>query len=63
MLSYQVKCLICLGKIKGTYYYWDAKVGDNINGHILGVEIGLNSSTRLEIGTENSNTVDDLASY
>ncbi|WXT99321.1 MAG: hypothetical protein Ctma_0017 [Catillopecten margaritatus gill symbiont] len=49
-------------KIKGTHYYWDAKVGDNIKGTILGVEIELNPSTTLEIGTENSNTA-ERASY
>ncbi len=49
-------------KIKGTHYYWDAKVGDNIKGTILGVEVELNSSTTLEIGTENSNTA-ERASY
>ena len=49
-------------KIKGTHYDWDAKVGDNINGNILGVEVELNPSTRLEIGTENSNTA-ERASY
>ncbi len=49
-------------KIKGTHYYWDAKVGDNIKGTVLGVEIDLNPSTTLEIGTENSNTA-ERASY
>jgi len=42
--------------IKGTHYYWDQTVGDNINGHILGVEIQLSPSTSFEFGQEDSNT-------
>lgn len=42
--------------IKGTHYYWDQTVGDNINGNILGVEIQLSPSTSFEFGQENSNT-------
>ena len=42
--------------IKGTHYYWDQTVGDNINGNILGVEIELSPSASFEFGQEDSNT-------
>ena len=42
--------------IKGTHYYWDQTVGDNISGNILGVEIQLSPSTSIEFGQEDSNT-------
>jgi uncharacterized protein (TIGR02145 family) len=45
-------------KIKGTYYYWDAKAGANIKGNIFGIEIGVSPSTRFEFGTENSSIAD-----
>ncbi len=44
-------------KIKGTHYYWDQIKGDNISGTVLGVEIELSPSTTLEVGTQNSNTM------
>jgi hypothetical protein len=31
-------------KIKGTYYYWDAKLGPDIKGNILGVDIEVHLS-------------------
>jgi hypothetical protein len=37
-------------KIKGTYYYWDAKTGPNIRGNILGVAIELTPSVSFEFG-------------
>ena len=43
--------------IKGTHYYWDQTVGDNISGNILGIEIILSPSTSFEFGQENSNTI------
>lgn len=42
--------------IKGTHYYWDQTVGDNISGNILGVEIQLSPSSSIEFGQEDSNT-------
>ncbi|VVM21922.1 hypothetical protein BSPWISOXPB_1520 [uncultured Gammaproteobacteria bacterium] len=45
-------------KIKGTYYYWDAKTGPNIRGNILGVAIELTPSVSFEFGQENNNTID-----
>ena len=42
--------------IKGTHYYWDQTVGDNISGNVLGVEIELSPSTSFEFGQEDSNT-------
>ncbi|MBT4123099.1 MAG: hypothetical protein HOE35_04115 [Candidatus Ruthia sp.] len=44
--------------IKGTHYYWDQSVGDNISGNILGVEIILSPSTSFEFGQEDSNTTE-----
>ena len=44
-------------KIKGTYYYWDAKTGSNIRGNILGVDIELTPSVSFEFGQENNNTI------
>jgi len=44
--------------IKGTHYYWDQIVGDNINGNILGVEIQLSPSTSFEFGQEESKTME-----
>jgi hypothetical protein len=44
--------------IKGTHYYWNQVVGDNINGNILGVEIELSPSTTFEFGQINSNTTE-----
>jgi hypothetical protein len=35
-------------KIKGTYYYWDAKLGPDIKGNILGVDIELTPSVSFE---------------
>lgn len=49
-------------KIKGTHYYWDQTKGDNITGNILGVEIELSPSTKLEVGSQNANNA-DRASY
>lgn len=48
--------------IKGTHYYWDETVGDDITGNVLGIQIELSPSTSFEIGSENSNTM-DRASY
>ena len=45
-------------KIKGTYYYWDAKLGPDIKGNILGVDIELTPSVSFEFGQENNNTMD-----
>ena len=44
--------------IKGTHYYWDQTVGDNINGNVLGVEIQLSPSTSFEFGQQDSNTME-----
>jgi len=44
--------------IKGTHYYWDQSVGDNINGNVLGIEIQLSPSTSIEFGQEDSNTME-----
>jgi len=43
-------------RIKGTQYYWDAITGDDIKGTRLGIEVDVNASTTLEVGTENANT-------
>ena len=48
--------------IKGTHYYWDETVGDDITGNVLGIQIELSPSTSFEIGSESSNTM-DRASY
>ena len=45
-------------KIKGTYYYWDAKAGSDIKGNILGVDIEITPSVSFELGQENNNTMD-----
>ncbi|CAC9654952.1 hypothetical protein [uncultured Gammaproteobacteria bacterium] len=45
-------------KIKGTYYYWDAKAGPDIKGNILGVDIEITPSVSFEFGQENNNTMD-----
>ena len=45
-------------KIKGTYYYWDAKTGPDIKGNILGVDIEITPSVSFELGQENNNTMD-----
>ena len=45
-------------KIKGTYYYWDAKAGPDIKGNILGVDIEITPSVSFELGQENNNTMD-----
>ncbi|SSC07294.1 inverse autotransporter beta domain-containing protein [bacterium endosymbiont of Bathymodiolus sp. 5 South] len=45
-------------KIKGTYYYWDAKLGPDIKGNILGVDIELTPSVSFEFGQENNNAMD-----
>ena len=47
--------------IKGTHYYWDQTVGDNITGNILGVEIELSPSTSFELGSENSSAMNRTA--
>ncbi|MDC0904551.1 inverse autotransporter beta domain-containing protein [Candidatus Thioglobus sp.] len=47
--------------IKGTHYYWDQNVGNNITGNILGVEIQLSPSTSFEMGSENSNSMNRTA--
>jgi len=49
-------------KIKGTHYYWDQTKGDDITGNIMGVEIELSPSTKLEVGSQNANNA-DRASY
>jgi hypothetical protein len=41
-------------KIKGTYYYWDAKVGPDIKGNVLGVDIEITPSVSFEFGQENN---------
>jgi hypothetical protein len=43
--------------LKGTYYYWDAKLGPDIKGNILGVDIELTPSVSFEFGQENNNTM------
>ena len=45
-------------KIKGTYYYWDARTGPDIKGNILGVDIEITPSVSFELGQENNNTMD-----
>ena len=45
-------------KIKGTYYYWDAKAGPDIKGNVLGVDIEITPSVSFEFGQENNNTMD-----
>jgi uncharacterized protein (TIGR02145 family) len=44
--------------IKGTHYYWDQTKGDNITGNILGVEIELSPSAKIEVGSQNSSNAD-----
>lgn len=41
--------------IKGTHYFWDAKVGDNIKGNVLGIEVKLTPSISFEFGQEDNN--------
>lgn len=41
--------------IKGTHYYWNQKVGDNINSNTLSVEIKLSPSIDVEFGQQDSN--------
>lgn len=42
--------------IKGKHYYWNQKVGDNISGNELGVEVELSPSTSIEFGQQDDNT-------
>ncbi|HIJ26877.1 MAG: hypothetical protein HON68_09360 [Gammaproteobacteria bacterium] len=44
-------------RIKSTYYKWQGIDSGDINGHTLGVEIGLHPAVMLELGTEDSNTM------
>ncbi len=42
--------------IKGTHYFWDAKVVDNIKGNVLGIEVKLTPSISFEFGQEDNTT-------
>lgn len=43
-------------KIRAQHYFWDQKVGDNIKGSVLGIEVKLSPSSSIEFGQEDNNT-------
>ncbi len=43
-------------KIRAQHYFWDQKVGDDIKGSVLGIEVKLSPSSSIEFGQEDNNT-------